>query len=364
MTHEPKTWLASAPAKVILFGEHAVVHGQACIATTVDKRTFGWATVPATLQPALVLECADLGLNYSSSIPAEPSPDQAVALEAFLMLCRALGVDSISVKIVSEIPIGAGLGSSASYSVVLSSLLLLASGAISPDLGDSDKDLINDWAFKAEKVIHGQPSGVDNTLCTFGGAKVYRRNAALRDLEGFNLEPLFLLTDTKVAKNTKRQVAMYAERLNKQPDLMNHISHAIGCISQACIDLFTRQDTDRTAVELEFAQLIATNQALLSAAGMSCAALDRVALLSQEQGLACKLTGAGGGGCALTYISSLAALDPHRIDRLEQQLRSEGMSCFQARLGVKGIQVLALASLQDENWFGLQSKEALRSLLP
>lgn len=79
------------------------------------------------------------------------------------------------VEVQSEIPVGAGLGSSASYSVCIASALLIRFGLLSRTYGESsvsicvdDLDIINEWAFMAETIIHGNPSGLDNTICTYG----------------------------------------------------------------------------------------------------------------------------------------------------------------------------------------------------
>lgn len=80
----------------------------------------------------------------------------------------------MTIQVCSNLPVGAGLGSSASYSVCLATGLLLALGHISlPDENDrasalSAAELINQWAFQAEKVIQGNPSGIDNAVSTFG----------------------------------------------------------------------------------------------------------------------------------------------------------------------------------------------------
>ena len=76
----------------------------------------------------------------------------------------------------SELPLGSGLGSSAALCVALSAALLSLSDSLKLDFshqgwqtfGDSELDLVNKWAFEGEKIIHGRPSGIDNTVSTFG----------------------------------------------------------------------------------------------------------------------------------------------------------------------------------------------------
>lgn len=78
--------------------------------------------------------------------------------------------------VTSELPLGAGLGSSASFCVAMSAALLALSDSVSLDMGhqgwlkfgDTELDLLNKWAFEGEKIIHGKPSGIDNTVSTYG----------------------------------------------------------------------------------------------------------------------------------------------------------------------------------------------------
>lgn len=81
-----------------------------------------------------------------------------------------------TVVVTSELPLGSGLGSSAAFSVALSGALLAFSDSVSLDMsrqewsvfGESDLELVNKWAFEGERIIHGKPSGIDNTVSTYG----------------------------------------------------------------------------------------------------------------------------------------------------------------------------------------------------
>ncbi len=79
---------------------------------------------------------------------------------------------------------GGGLGSSASYSTALVTGLLIHFGHIPRNFTEKDKNLINQWSFVSEQIIHGTPSGIDNTLTVFGGAKLYAKNGLLEDVKG------------------------------------------------------------------------------------------------------------------------------------------------------------------------------------
>lgn len=77
----------------------------------------------------------------------------------------------LRITLTSQLPIGGGLGSSASFAVAVSSALLVLYGVISSDQdewSDSHYKLISDWSYQAETIIHGTPSGIDNSVATYG----------------------------------------------------------------------------------------------------------------------------------------------------------------------------------------------------
>lgn len=85
----------------------------------------------------------------------------------------------------SNLPVGAGLGSSASYSVCLATALLQLNGHLLGSMETAEqRELINQWAFQAEKVIHGNPSGIDNTVSTLGGAVMFKKGEKIEPLPG------------------------------------------------------------------------------------------------------------------------------------------------------------------------------------
>lgn len=90
-------------------------------------------------------------------------------------------------KVATEIPLAAGLGSSASYSVALAASLLFLYDQIKSDNihEPKSKDLINKWAYQCERVIHGQPSGIDNSTCTYGGALFFKNGQICEKVEKY-----------------------------------------------------------------------------------------------------------------------------------------------------------------------------------
>nr|KAF6272914.1 mevalonate kinase [Pipistrellus kuhlii] len=208
--------LVSAPGKVILHGEHAVVHGKVALAVALNLRTFlrlqphsngkvglnlpnigvkrAWDVARLQDLDTSFLERGDITekvekLKEVAGLPEDCADRERLAVLAFLYLylsiCRKQSaLPSLDIAVWSELPTGAGLGSSAAYSVCLTAALLTLCEEIPNPLKDGeaagrwtaeDLEVINQWAFQGERVIHGNPSGVDNAVSTWGGALRYQQ---------------------------------------------------------------------------------------------------------------------------------------------------------------------------------------------
>jgi len=203
-----------------------------------------------------------------------------------------------------ELPVGAGLGSSAAFSVATSAALIqlrnkLNEPTFNKELKPSEEDLdeINDFAFLSEKLIHGSPSGIDNTISTYGGAIQYRREPYLREaIENF--PPLHvLLTNTNIPRSTKNLVNRVHEYKKEYPLVVNSILDCIGGIA--------RQFMEEISSLYSYARLsylVKTNQLLLQTIGVSHPMIEEICTFTDRYGVATKLTGAGGGGCVVTFL--------------------------------------------------------------
>ncbi|XP_036209408.1 mevalonate kinase isoform X3 [Myotis myotis] len=269
----PEGLLVSAPGKVILHGEHAVVHGKVALAVALNLRTFLrlqprsngkvglslpnigvqriWDVARLQLLDTSFLEQGDITeqvekLKEVAGFPEDCADRERLAVLAFLYLylsiCRKQSaLPSLDVVVWSELPTGAGLGSSAAYSVCLAAALLtlceeipnpLKGGEAASRWTAEDLEVINKWAFQGERVIHGNPSGVDNAVSTWGGALRYqqgkisplKRPPALR----------ILLTHTRVPRSTKALVLGVRNRLLKFPEIVGPLLTSMDAISLAC----------------------------------------------------------------------------------------------------------------------------------
>ncbi|XP_049623791.1 mevalonate kinase isoform X2 [Suncus etruscus] len=414
----PDVLVVSAPGKVILHGEHSVVHGKVALAMALNLRTF------LKLQPQsngkLTLNLPNIGIKLAwdvnrlqqlgflgtgDSSPA-PSPAQLEKLKEavglaqitassdtdpncqamlcflflYLSICRNQRVlPSMTITVSSELPPGAGLGSSAAYSVCLATALLTMCEEISSPLeaGESssnrwtseDLELINKWAFRGEQVIHGNPSGVDNSVSTWGGALRYQQGKATSIKrvpwgQGW-LPPLpsssilsspenpssprppalnILLTYTRVPRSTKTLVARVQSRLQKFPDVVSPLLSSMDAISRECQRVLEEMVTAPAPEHyLELEELIDMNQHHLNALGVGHTSLDQLCQVTKAHGLHSKLTGAGGGGCGITLLRP--DLERPEVEATKQALTSLGFDCWETSMGGPGVLVHTATSL-------------------
>ncbi|KAJ3127268.1 hypothetical protein HK098_006542 [Nowakowskiella sp. JEL0407] len=383
------SFLVGAPGKIILFGEHAVVYGKTAIAASLGLLTY--ACFLKTDENKIILHLTDL--NYKSEwsiaefksllplikpesrkttnidkalveklkplIHHEKDPIQRAVL-AFLYLTLLLSDFSqgFQVSVKSYLPVGSGLGSSASYSVCLATgLRLLFSEFNSQRKFNEDvavkaeeRELINHWAFVAEKIMHGNPSGIDNTLCTFGGAKSYLKGQT-KSIPGF-ISFRFLLTNTKVPKDTRMQVDKVRQLWNSYPSVVNPLFESVQAISDTCIGLFeghSKDPLEPAVLQKNFETLIEINHNILSAVGVSHPKIEEVRRIAMDHGLHSKLTGAGGGGCVLTLIPS--DFEQQKLDHAVEALHAAGFECYDTSIGSPGVQALCISAKSAKAFF-------------
>ena len=389
---------ASAPGKIILAGEHAVVHGTRALATVIDKRTF--ATVaPNANQPDTVLlifhqqpqQRTDGGpsttpspVTYSWPLSSLqritathisavfPPPSSPVSVEAdrdaldatqsalsallspsasafarsrlvfllyFCFLYRAR--TAVVCELRSELPISAGLGSSASFCAALATALYALVGTSPPSapLSGAQLALINAWAYEGERVLHGTPSGVDNTSVVYGGVILYQRGAPMTQLPRLGRER-WLIVNTRQERDTRLLVEGVGRRLRAEPQRYRPMIDRIDAIVGDCIELITRT-TPATPLSAALSPLLLELQDLLSALGVSHPTVDAVVAVAAAHGVAAKLTGAGGGGCVLCLLKD--SMSAGELAAMRREMEQRGFECLEAAVGQGGAEV-ALAA--------------------
>ncbi|XP_062873849.1 mevalonate kinase [Trichomycterus rosablanca] len=371
----------SAPGKCILHGEHAVVHGKVALAVSLNLRTFLRLQVTSTHELHINLPNISTFMRWDTEalkllLPpskdsslsrteldvelmkklrdfagvAEGSTDtRSMAVLCFLYMYLCVFSDSqvlpsMTVSVWSELPTGAGLGSSAAYSVCVSAALLSARGTISSPhthqeetvrWTEEELELINQWAYQGEKIIHGNPSGVDNAVGTWGGFLRYQAG---------KITPLsrvptlrILLTNTKVPRSTKLLVSRVKDNVNKYPTVMVPVLESVDAISRLCEQTLAEMTTQGASAEhySTLEDLMDMNQHQLDVLGVGHPSLSALCQLTLARGLHSKLTGAGGGGCAITLLPP--ETDESGVREVEQELRRLGFDCWETSIGAPGV---------------------------
>jgi len=291
----------AAAGKVILLGEHAVVYGRHALALPIADAVSAEIAASDTRSTISVPEwdvCEEIAATDASGIGA------AVAL-----IQRELGIaDShYTIHLHSMLPRGMGLGSSAAFAVAIAR-------AFNSELAlGFDDERINAVAFECEKLAHGTPSGIDNTIATYGEAMLFRNTGS----PGFRrvtlaASPPIVVACSNAPGLTKEQVAGVRTRRGQSPAHYNAIFDEIDALSQSGAAALAGSDY------AELGRLMNMCHGLLNAIEVSTAELESMVAIARAAGaVGAKLTGAGGGG-------SIVALCPGSLAVVEAALQTAG----------------------------------------
>ncbi len=262
---------ASAPAKIILFGEHAVVYKRHAVVTAINLRCYAEAKKSTNIK--IISPLGTTGLDF------KVHPYVSYAIKRFSEVKPISGVE---IRIESEIPIASGLGSSAAVTVAV---LKALDGEFEAGLSNDD---IFELARKVELDVQGIGSGTDPFIATFGGAWL------IPDRKPIKIGKVKLLViNTGESSITAEMVRKVAELRERHPDIVERIFDAIDAIALRSIRPLEKGDV-KTISELFF-----LNQCMLKAIGVSTNKIDEIVERLAKIGISAKLTGAGGGGCVI-----------------------------------------------------------------
>lgn len=311
---------ASAPGKIILFGEHFVVYETKAILCAINKRV----TVTAEKAP-------DDKISIKSSVgnlvspPKRPISEIDFHLRPFYYLAdkiiqknnEKLGME---ITIDSEIPLGVGLGSSSACCVA-------GAAAISRVFSKNSKEEILQLAIEAEKTIFPNTSGADCTVCTYGGLIQYDKQNGHSKIDS---EPDFqlVIANSKMQHSTKEVVSNVRKFKEKNQDEFSRICNEENNLIEDVLVCLKNNDLKGIG------QNMIKNQKYLETIGVSNEKLREMIALATKSSFGAKLTGAGGGGCIF------ALTDKNNMEITIQQLKENNFECFSTKIDFQGLDTL------------------------
>lgn len=285
---------ASASGKIILFGEHAVVYGRPAIAAPVSQIR-ATAVIQPGATPGVHLNAPDLGL--ANTLAHAPVDDPlAATLRQFQQAANLPELPDMTITITSQIPIASGLGSGAAITAAM--LRALAQYLHQPHLLHPAS--ISALTYEVEKIYHGTPSGIDNTVVAYEQPVYFMRRHPENLVETFSAaRPLHLLVaDTGTPSSTRVVVEDVRHHWQADPARFEQIFTACGDIAAAA-----RYAIEHGHLE-KLGWLMADNHQWLQEMTVSNAELDRLVAEAQQAGaLGAKLSGAGRGGNMIALVT-------------------------------------------------------------
>ncbi len=320
---------ASAPAKIILFGEHFVVYGEPAIVLAIDKRAY--AKVESRDDKRLYLRSVNLNLAgyFENGVFKVEQGDAKeakmkfepvkLAVNRVLETCgKNVGLD---IEISSSVPVAAGLGSSAA---VVAAVTTAVGALLNVKMSKEDVFRIT---YEAEKIVHGTPSGIDPAISTFGGTLLFQMDTGFKPLE-VKMDIPLVIGDTGVERLTRVQVEKVREVKEKYPQVVDQIMLAAREIVLRAIDAIKENDLD------VLGDLMNINHALLYGIGVSDESLEWLINAARKAGaLGAKLTGAGGGGCMIALARN------ERLEQVSEAIQKAGGRTFMARKTDEGARI-------------------------
>lgn len=306
---------ASAPGKIILFGEHAVVYGQPALAVPVTQVQ---ATATLTPRPSLPrgegekgegeiwIDARDLRRRYPLTEAAPHDPLAAAIRLTFAHFGTRLTQHAFTLSLTSTIPPASGLGSGAA---VCTAIVRALAAYLQFPISDLE---VSSIVFETEKLLHGTPSGIDNTVIAFEQPVYFIKGqppAPFTVGQPFTL----LIADTGIPSPTKITVGDVRAGHEREPEHFGRLFAEVGALVNRAREIIAREDP------AQLGPLMARNHTLLREMGVSSRELDMLAEAATGAGaFGAKLSGGGRGG------NLIALVTPDTAASVEAALRTAG----------------------------------------
>jgi len=279
---------ASAPGKVILLGEHAVVHGRPAIAAPVRDVRAQARVRGAPLGQGCWIVAQDVGREYA--LDTTYGDEWALPLQTTvrntLTLFDVARLD-VTITVRSDVPFARGMGSGPA---VASSIVRALAAYLGRDISAEE---VSQLVYQTEVLLHGTPSGIDNAVVAHERPVYFCRGQPMEFVR-VGAPLTLVIADTGIPSRTRDAIDRVRQGLQGESDRFNALFDSIA----------VAVDTARDALETGDAPLLGrtmdTNGDLLEDLGVSCPELDRMVGLAREAGaLGAKLSGGGLGGCMI-----------------------------------------------------------------
>ena len=294
--------------KIIFFGEHFVVYGAPAIAGGISSSAI-----------------VEVKKSDKNRIITDQKVVQELSLNGIQRVLTSLGVThKYDVHLKGDLPTYGGLGSSAAFCVALTRAI-----AQENDVSLTDEE-INRHAYEGEKAFHGNPSGIDNIMATYGGVVEFKRGKTQSENK-FELlhikKPLHLVISFSGKYSATAKMVEGVRKFKEQDGL------EFSQLMDEYLDLLVegRKSLENGDIK-EIGKLMDSNQSLLSEIGVSDELNDKIIEVAREEdALGAKVTGGGGGGCCIALAKNTA-----HADQIAEKLKGAGFDSFCAKIAEKG----------------------------
>ncbi len=341
----------SAPGKLHLLGEHAVVYSKPAILVAVDKRTFveiksaenGIKVTSVNYKKELTLPLNEVlekfkkaqldwetydknnDISLLKSITRDPLDYPFIVIGQFLDHFKINDLEGFELSIDSQVPVGCGMGSSGALSVsIIGALTLFTDKKI-------DKKTVNEIAFLAEQKKHGKPSGGDNSTSNYGGLVRFKKDEGVKPLPfgvSDEIRNNFYIINTGTPDESTGEMVSKVRNLFTENELF--VQEIMDRQEELVKDLYLALEKN---ISKQITEIIKMGEENLEKIGVVSDYVKKIIRNIEESGGAAKICGAGG----TTKATGIILIYHTDLQKLKEVLKSHKLTPSQVTLGVEGL---------------------------